>query len=210
MMTMTKTQWAFGLITVALLVAIVGMLLPKNVFGSTIGTCGGSVTCFTELNVTNLWTTGIIAQGGLTAATELQKSVSVGTCNTATSTAAIVANPFSATSTATIAIMQFGLNATSTSINIGTTTLASGLTSSNPGSTLASAALQATGTQATLVSGQTLGLGTGQISAGAGSVSKIVVGPSQSVGIFATSTYGNAGALNYTPSTCTYKISWDS
>lgn len=140
----------------------------------------------------------------------ISHQVSVGTCNTASSSAFDIPNPYAATSTATLSIEQLGQEATSTTINVGTTTLASGLTSSNPGLTLAAGAVQATSSQATLVSGQTLGLGSGQISAGAGSVSKIVVGPSENVGEYATSTYGNAGALNYTPPSCVYKITWES
>lgn len=190
---------------------------PKGMlFGASNPNCvSGSVTCYGDTLVQALWVTGIEFLAGNTTtppttATSLGQVSSVGSCAVATSSAAVITNPFAATSTVTVEVMALGFNATSTTINIGTTTLTSGLTSSSPGSTLAVSALQATATQATLISGQTTGIGSGQISAGSGSVSKIVVGPSENIGIFATSTYGNSGAVNYTPSSCTYKVLWRS
>lgn len=123
-------------------------------------------------------------------------------CNTASSTMFSVANPFNATSTASIFMIGTG-NATSTTFSVGTTTAAksSGLALTDISASLVSGALVGTSSpQFTLISGITAPLGSGQISAGAGTINEIVVGPTSRVSGFATSTYGNAGAVGYTPS----------
>lgn len=130
-----------------------------------------------------------------------------GTCATGTSTPFAMANPWSATSTASIVMTIVG-QATSTDIEVGTTTRSTGLTAAVVSNTLIDDVTIATTTQATIASGVVL---TGSAtSAGTGSLAKIVVPADGYVGAFATSTYGDAGALNYTPSVdCQYVITWE-
>lgn len=155
---------------------------------------------------------GPIMLGGFTAATAEAEAVTIGSCATGTSTPFDVANPFSATSTASIdALTGFG-QATSTSLYVGTTTQASGLASTNVSASLLNGAVISTSTQFSAISGITTQLGSGQISAGSGTIGKIIVGPNERIGAFATSTYGTTGAINYSPAltSCTYKIFWKS
>lgn len=152
---------------------------------------------------------GVFGLGGYTVATSIEQKASIGSCNTASSTAFVVTNPFAATSTAQVVDLVLGQQATSTTLYIGTTTKSSGLASTDISASLANAALQATSSQAFLISGVTAPLGSGQISSGSGSISRIVVGPSESIAMYATSTYGGGGAQNYTPSTCSYKLRWE-
>lgn len=182
---------------------LIGQHAQKALGASNPNCVSGTVTCYTDLLIS-----GVRYLGAQTLAGSLAETSSEGTCSTATSSQAIITNPFLATSTASVELLVLGPNATSTTVTVGTTTLTSGLTSTNPGLSLVASALQATATQAVIVSGQTLGIGSGQVSAGSGSVGKVIVGPGESIGIYGTSTYGNAGALNYTPSTCNYKILW--
>lgn len=147
--------------------------------------------------------------GGATGSTGIDQVPSIGSCASATSTAFDIVNPFNATATAQVVSVVTASQATSTTFYIGTTTLASGLASTNISPSLANAALVATGTQSYMASGATSDLGSGQISSGVNTVSKIVVGPTENVAMYATSTYGNAGALNYTPTSCSYKIRWE-
>lgn len=208
---MTKLQIAFGVVTIALLSAVIFIQLGSTrVFGAVNNSnCGGSVTCFTDLSIGNFWSTGIAAYGpGTTAATEVQEQVLVGTCATGTSTPFDIANPFTSTSTATIENLDVVGQATSTDISIGTTTKSSGLAVTDVSPNLVRAATIATGTEATIISGLTTGLGSGQVSAGTGSQTRIVVGPTERIGAFATSTFGTTGAINYSPAitSCTYKI----
>ena len=127
------------------------------------------------------------------------------TCNTASSTEFDIVNPEAATSTVKVWV-SFSPEATSTTLYIGTTTKASGLASSDISPTLANAAVVATATSPVLKSGATTNLGNGQISSGSGTLAEIVVGPKERIGMYATSTYGNAGAINYTQPGCTYKL----
>lgn len=153
--------------------------------------------------------------GGTTAATSLQCTGSVGTVAlsgtaTASSTLFDVANPLAATSTAEVFIPNGKGQATTTLLSIGTTTQASGLALSNVSASLASSVSAATTTQFSLLSGVTSPLGTGQVSAGSGTILRVMVGPSERIGAFGTSTATGAGAANYSPGLAggTYKIRW--
>ncbi len=138
--------------------------------------------------------------------------VSVGTCaSSATSTEFSIQNPFgAATSTATVESISGIGQATSTNFLVGTSTASSvNYLTTNISPTLVNATI-ATGTpQFYISSGLTTGLAAN--SPGTNSVRTIVVGPSLYLLGFATSTYGNAGALNYklpALTSCTYKITW--
>lgn len=143
--------------------------------------------------------------------TLLGKSLSSGSCNAATSTLFAVANPFAATSTVRLTVLRASTEATSTQLLVGTSTLATGLTSSLISPTLVNGTV-ATGTGAFAVSGVRL-VTTGGTDAGANTSNIISVGPSEFVGAFATSTYSTSGSVNYTPlgslASCTYKLEWN-
>ena len=135
-----------------------------------------------------------------------------GTCNSgqfaASSTIFGVLNPWNATSTVSLDFVSGLGQSTSTQISVGTTTQATGLALANLSVDFVNAATIATTTQFAVIGGQTGGLGTSQISAGT-SFAKAIVGQSEYVSAFATSTYGNAGAINYTPGlNCTYGITF--
>ena len=136
-----------------------------------------------------------------------------GTCAAATSTWFDNANPFAATSTAMLTMWLPG-NATSTTMYVGTTTASSGITAASQlgySGTLVAGAVEATSSgQSYLISGQNSLLGTGQISAGTTVTKTILVGPTENVAAYATSTYGGIGALNYTQNPCTtWMLRWD-
>lgn len=121
-------------------------------------------------------------------------------CNTATSTIFVIPNPANATTTASIQIFTGTGNATSTTFSVGTTTKSSGLALSDISGSLINAGLVATSTRFTFVSGITTPLGSGQSTSGSGTITKVVVGPSEKIGAFGTSTYTGVEATNYTPS----------
>lgn len=190
--------------------AIVGAASSNNQTGDVVPNKQWFSNGFGVGNVQQFFVTaaGVMGMGASATQSGYQQTATVGTCNTASSTAFDIANPFAATSTATVERIDFGVQATSTTASVGTTTKSSGLASSDVSTALVSSALVATGTAPIVISGQSTGLGLNQISAGAGTVAKIVVGPSQRLAMYATSTYSNAGAINYTPSSCTYKVRW--
>ncbi len=201
-----------ALFTGVLALAISGVVAFK-VFGHVAETVGasspncinGSVTCYTDLLIS-----GVSYLGGETTRTNVARRASAGAVATGTSTLFSVANPFSATSTATIVYLDVVGQATSTAVYVGTSTASSGLVAADVSASLINAGVIATGTEATFISGMTTGLGTGQASSGSGSQFTIIVGPSERVSGFATSTYGGVGALNYSPAATsgTYKIIW--
>lgn len=202
-----------GLALVAIVIAI-GAYFHGSVqtvvktFGAAVS-CGGNTTCLIgDLNLT-----GAFSFGSGDPSVSYQQQESVGTCNAgafvASSTQFVVSNPFAATSTATIDTLIGAGQATSTTFSVGTTTLSTGLALANVSPSLVNNALVSTTSVSFYVNpGQTSALGTGQVTAGT-SVNKIVVGPTENIAMFATSTYTGVGALNYTPGiTCTYKIRW--
>lgn len=180
-----------------------------NVAGGTISPTGvvlpnPSVFDFLESRVALLADSQFML-GGATATTGLDQVPSIGSCAVATSTAFSVLNPYAATSTA-IVWFYGGAQATSSQLIVGTSTASTGLTSSSVSATLINASTPTTTTPFLIRSGLTTGA---MISAGAGTAGTVVVGPTQRVSGFSTSTYSNAGAVNYTNTTCTYKIRWE-
>jgi hypothetical protein len=128
-----------------------------------------------------------------------------GTCASGTSTPFAMVNPWSATSTASI-VMTITGQATSTDIEVGTTTRQTGLTAALVSNRLIDDIMVATSTQTAVASGVDAG---GYQSAGTLSAPLIVVKSGEYVGAYSTSTYGDVGALNYTPGlTCNYSIEW--
>lgn len=205
---------AIGLALVAIVIAI-GAYFHGSVqtivksFGTAVS-CGGSTTCL--LGDFNL--SGAFSFGTNNPSTAEQQQLSIATCNSgsyvASSTQFVVSNPFAATSTATIASFVLTGQATSTQFSVGTTTKSVGLALADVSASLTNGAVVATTSVSTwVIPGQTTtGLGTGQVSAG-GSVSKIIVGPSENIAMFATSSAPGLG-LNYTPGIgCTAKIVWN-
>lgn len=234
-MTSTQKIWV-ALIAVAI-IAIGAYYYPAKYssnqqVGASIPTDGSvSRTLGTIYSYTNgqngiipgIWSDGVLAlktflqfNAGVDAtsaatSTSFIQTASVANCAAATSTSFVVANPFAATSTVAIELGIVSGQATSTTFSIGTTTKASGLALSDISPTLAAGVIAATTTQIAFRSGQTTQLGTGQVTSGAGSIGRIVVGPSESVAMFATSTFSGIGALNYTPglSACSFKLFWN-
>lgn len=205
------SKFTLGTALVAILIATLayfhtGVGKAVTALGTAVS-CAGNTTCIVgDLNLS-----GAFAFGGVDPSSDLQQQVSLGTCNTgayaASSTQFAVQNPFNATSTVAVETLYGTGQATTTSFSIGTSTRATGI-ASTIGKTLASAAKVATSTQFYLISGQTTLLGSGQISSGT-TVSKIVVGPTQYVAMYATSTATGAGSKRYTAGlTCTYKLRW--
>ena len=131
--------------------------------------------------------------------------ITSGSLSTGTSTLQIIANPFNATSTITQSQIQIIGMATTSSIIMGTTTATSGLTISNVTASLINTASIAKGSQVFVSGGITLG-NSGYVSAGSGTVNEIVVGPLESVGIFASTTAGTYGNASVTSGV--YTIEW--
>ena len=133
-------------------------------------------------------------------------SNSVGTC-ASSGTLFSVSNPFAATSTAELVLMVGTGNATTTTLNVGTSTSAT--VTSQVGSLVKTVSV-ATTSKFAIASGSTLALGTGQVSSGTNSVIRTVVGPSQRVTAFATTTAVGAGAKSFSAgfAGCKYKIQW--
>lgn len=218
-----------------LIIAVGGYFYPRinSAFGASLPTDGTvSRTLGTIYSYTNglngiqagIWSDGVLAvksylqfNSGIDAtsaatSTSYFETATVGSCPTlGTSTLAIVPNPFAATSTASLSFYGAG-QATSTSVWVGTTTVATtgSLALSDVSPSLASGAVIATTTQANFLSGGTAGLGTGQVTAGTGSTIRVIVGPSEKIGFYATSTYGTTGSVNYNPglTSCQYKLKW--
>jgi hypothetical protein len=215
---MSNKNLTYGLIVVGLIAIIalftpVGQKVVKSFGGTAPQNCGGSVTCFTDLAAGNVFMTVEQWIGGSTDATAKEQIVSTGTCNAgafaASSTLFSVANPFSAvgTSTAEIQINNVVGQATSTTLSVSTTTSTATL-AAHTSLGLINSGLVATTSLATFSSGVTAG-SIGMTSAGTGTQGKLSVAPTDSIAAYATSTYTNAGALNYTPGlACTYKITW--
>lgn len=114
-------------------------------------------------------------------------------CNAASSTGAVVVNPFGASSTASIMLFTKA-NATTTSLVVGTTTRSRtyGLSSSDVSPTLVNVTI-ASNTPETLRSGVTVGFPT----AGAGTFLEIGVGANENIGIFSTSSVSGVGSAGY-------------
>ena len=227
-MTFLKTNWIAVVAVVIALFALFHFSSPVKL-GAVDTTCQGFTTCLSDLYLTTTGggtgsfqaagtalisgeatVLGTFFQGGSTATTAVEQKVSAGSCNTATSTIFGIVNPFTATSTATVRI--YGLSqATTTALIVSTTTQATGLTSAliGAGSLVVSASIAST-SQFYIQSGQSTLLGTGQVSAGT-SVYQTVVGPSEYVGAYATSSIaaqGSSRAADMGFTSCTYKILW--
>lgn len=206
---MTNKNLTIGLL-ITLVIAISGLFFPKvrNLVG-VVAPTDITATNFTEITASTGILTPLLQLGGSTAATSVSEQVSTGSCTAATSTPFAVANPFTATSTATLQSFQGVGNATTTLLYVGTTTQASGLALANLSPTLVNAASVATTSQFFTSSGITVGPGTGYLSSGSNTFRTIVVGPSEYVSAFATTTTSGMGTNyvgNYT--SCTYKIRW--
>lgn len=149
------------------------------------------------------------ATGGVEGTGNITYRVSSGSCASATTTLFSVANPMTSQSTSTAMVIIRGIGqATSTALTVGTTTSAVGLTSSTVSSTLVNAATIATTTPFYIESGLT-GSST-PTPAGSGTTREVVVGPSERIGAFATSSASGAGAAGYVGglTSCTYRILW--
>lgn len=186
-------------------------------FGSSIAASTFITTLFshlTNLQVNNNFNVvGIFGQGadGNTGP-ELLAQVTAGTCVTGTSTVFDIVNPFAATSTASLSMFHGQNLATTTSFSVGTTTLPSGVVAATISPTLVNAASLASSSQFDVQGGQTTALGAGQVSAGSATVAKIIVGPSERLAGYATSsiaTQGSSRAAEIGLGSCTYKIKWD-
>lgn len=148
--------------------------------------------------------------GGATVATGITQAPSIGSCASATSTLAVIANPFAATSTAQVVMLVGTGQATTTTFSVGTTTKSSGLALADISPSLVNGAVAATTTQFVLYSGGVSDLGSGQITSGSNTIGRVLVGPNENVAIFGTSTATGAGAANYTSGfSCLYKIRWE-
>lgn len=177
-------------------------------------------TVFTNLNLTGSFQVGVSASNPLVTPTYqnsiyqsgLNTVVTQGTFTAGTTTPVSITNPFSATSTVVIANIR-GQNGTTTiDLLMGTSTQASGLTNNSQVSpTLIKAVQVATSTQFFFTSG-TFGAG---MTSGTPTFTSIVVGPSESVVLMATSSFagssatGNQGVTNSNSTfTGTYVLEW--
>lgn len=128
----------------------------------------------------------------------------------------IITNPFAATSTVSYAKIQGTAGTSTVDLLVGTTTQTSAITNNSQISpTLVNDTLVATSTQFYSMAGVPVGPGGGYKAPGAGTFYSIVVGPSESIGILATSSYaassatGNSGLTNPTETfNLTYTIEW--
>lgn len=198
-----------GISLVAILIAIGAWFHGGSTIVKQLGAavaCGGNTTCL----VGDLYLTADFVLGGTNISNALHQQVTSGSCASGTSTLFAIANPFtSGTSTASIEMLTGTGQATSTTFSVGTTTKSTGLALTDISPTLVNGGVAATTTNFSMLSGQSTNLGTGQVSSGSNTLSKIVVGPSELIGAFGTSTATGAGAANYTPGiTCTYKVKW--
>lgn len=192
-----------GTVVVALILVAIFHIGAVNQVIKKLGSAVG-ITNVTSLEIDTGWFLRSNTAGG----TAFQTVPSIGTCNTASSTAFAVSNPFFATSTASVVMVNGLGNATSSLFEIGTSTVSTGLTTSLISPTLVNATLATSSANYSFASGVTVG-SIGYVSAGSGTFGKIMVGPNDYVSAYSTSTYSGVGALNYTPSPCTYKIMWE-
>lgn len=203
MKNMSNKILTVGLI-VALALASGAYFFPKQV--KLLGTAASDVqnTVYSGLVAAQLFI------GGTTAASSVGATVSSGTCNAgsyaASSTQFAVQNPFGATSTATLFTVSGTGQSTSSSLLIGTSTQSTGILSTvSP--TLVNVTV-ATSAPFFVAGGVTVG-STGYLSSGANTFRTVVVGPTDYIVGFSTSTATGAGAAQYTPGiTCAYKIEW--
>lgn len=153
--------------------------------------------------LTNLAVSGLFCQGGsnLCSSTNITTDVVTGSCNTASSTAFAVLNPYNASTTASVEILT-AAQATSSLMQIGTSTTATGLTSSTVSSGLLTATIATGSVPSFYSSGITTSIPVTVTNY------SVVVGPNQYVGDFSTSTYGGGGAVGYTPTSCTYLVTF--
>lgn len=197
---------------VAFVVAVGGYFfpaVPKVVAGAISTAANITSSRFTQLTVDDgIFLDGVFSQGqGTNVAIDLQTDVTTGYCASATSTMFAVANPFNATSTATIYLEGYS-NATTTTFYVGTSTVAVGLSSSSVSPTLINQQFASGTVATTIVSGLTVG-SYGQLTSGTGTFSRIMVGPSDYIAGYATSTYSGVEAKSYSSPSCTYKIKWE-
>jgi len=132
----------------------------------------------------------------------------VGVCNSATTTIFAVRNPFNATSTATVLAIEGVGNATTTTFEVGTSTKATGLAAADVSGTLIVNASVATTSGFYTASGIQSGASGSYLSPGTGSARSVVLGPTQYIAGFATTTATGAGAAGFTGgfTSCTYTI----
>jgi len=211
--------WGAGAVIVSVLLVVIFHLGGgTQVVSKILGTTTSGFTNLTSLSLTNILE--MTGGAGTQNQTGFQQQVSIGTCATASSTIFDIANPFSATSTAQLVNFAGVGNATSTTFNVGTTTLPSGVIATTAGigtggslvnnATIATTTANAQ-TQFYLSSGISTFLGSGQVSAGTSAI-RIVVGPSEYVAGYATTSLsGPSTGLSYTGgyASCTYKIKWE-
>ena len=209
-----KILWAVGTVCVSLI--IVGYFhlgAVKQEVSQSLGTVAAGFTNLTSLSLTGILE--FVNGPGQQNQTGIQLDGSVTTCNTATTTLFSVMNPFLATTTATVWMSMTG-QATTSSLYVGTTTVPAVFTASKMSSSLIASSTVTANTPAYVISGMSTNLGTGQVAAydttygGPIVTTRIVVGPSEYVLGFATSTYTGVGSLNYVGglTSCTYKILW--
>lgn len=197
--------------TLILILVIVGILVVADHAGKVAGATTPSQT--TAFYSTESMGSPLLILGGAAAGpnsgSNLQIQPTTGTCTTGTSTMFAVANPFAATSTVTLAEVWGQNAARTTDFFIGTTTLPSVAATSTVNSNLIAMASIASGAQFFSVAGLKTGPGLGYTSpaGGAGGLSnpEIVVGPTENIVGYATST-GIAGGNGVT--SCTYKFLW--
>lgn len=194
-----------------------GILVDAGASAQTFGATAASLSSVVFSHLTNLQVNqnlGVVGTffGGAPAVNgnTFQTNWSVGSCNTATSTLFSVAPPSGATSTVTEFLIN-GIVAQTSDIVVGTSTLSSVTSTSSLNVTgaggLVGAAAVATG-QFYTVAGLKVGPGKGYTTNGNGgynTVPEMVVGPTENVIGFATSTAvtGGQGVTS-----CTYKIEW--
>ncbi len=160
--------------------------------------------------------------GGNTRSTALETQETVGSCGedvtsvagysginyAASSTLFGLQNPYAATSTATLNILNATGQATTTTLEVGTSTTATGIASATISPTFVNASV-ATTAPATFTPGVSVG-SLGFESAGTGTFKTVQVGPKDYIVAYATSTATGAGAANYIPGlVCSYKIKWE-
>lgn len=210
-------EWSgvIALVAVVLFLILNGSGKSPARLGGVINNCGGTVTCYTDLGVTNgLYVAAQSWLGGNTDATAVSTQTSVGTISgtnsgvsySASSTLFSAVNPYSATSTASITLYDVVGQATTSSLQVGTSTALQGLSSTSVSKSLVNAITIATTTHYDIVSGLTTNA---DASAGSNSTFRIVVAPNVAVSAFATTTAGGNQAANYIPGLSgTYKIVW--
>lgn len=131
------------------------------------------------------------------------------TCNTATSTIFGIPNPWGATSTVKLVRFSAVGNATTTTLKVGTSSVAVGVTSVYGIEVNASIA---TTSAFNLAAGVRNGpVGTTFVDAGASTVSEILIGPNENFVGFATTTATGAGAAQYSGgyTSCSGMVRWE-